>query len=263
MKCPKCNYISFDYNQACPKCKKDLAAAKEKMCFLSYASGPPVLIDIGDSAGSETVSDDSSAGMIMEDTMTFDFPDTIDSGSQTEPAVPSSGKDSDELSLDFDDFAFDDDETLSPASEQIAPQDETLDSDLDFSFADGSDEITLSVDKTEETQKSPEIASDDETTDGEIEFDFDLEVDGQDQSDSPSLAHPSEDDITIAPFDTDSLSFEEEKDDVTSELEKSVTALVDSIEVSEEPDAPPKRHLPDLDTIDLDLDLDLDEMDNK
>ncbi len=31
MKCPKCGYVSFDHNQACPKCKKDISEERNKL----------------------------------------------------------------------------------------------------------------------------------------------------------------------------------------------------------------------------------------
>jgi len=36
MKCPKCNFISFDYNQACPKCGHDLSHEMELMNLPAY-----------------------------------------------------------------------------------------------------------------------------------------------------------------------------------------------------------------------------------
>ena len=44
MKCPKCGYISFDYNDSCPKCNKDISAEREKMNLPSYAPNPPSLL---------------------------------------------------------------------------------------------------------------------------------------------------------------------------------------------------------------------------
>jgi hypothetical protein len=54
MKCPKCRYISFDYNEVCPKCNKDLASERKKMNFPDYKPNPPFFLgsltgDLGDS----------------------------------------------------------------------------------------------------------------------------------------------------------------------------------------------------------------------
>jgi len=36
MKCPKCSFISFDYNEACPKCRHDLSHERGLMNLPSY-----------------------------------------------------------------------------------------------------------------------------------------------------------------------------------------------------------------------------------
>ncbi len=54
MKCPKCRYISFDYNEVCPKCNKDLASERKKMNLPNYKPNPPFFLGslIGDLSGS-------------------------------------------------------------------------------------------------------------------------------------------------------------------------------------------------------------------
>jgi len=54
MKCPKCRYISFDYNEVCPKCNKDLASERKKINLPDYKPNPPFFLgsltgDLGDS----------------------------------------------------------------------------------------------------------------------------------------------------------------------------------------------------------------------
>ncbi len=44
MKCIKCNYISFDFNQTCPKCGKDLSAEAEELRLPPYKPNPPYLL---------------------------------------------------------------------------------------------------------------------------------------------------------------------------------------------------------------------------
>jgi hypothetical protein len=43
MKCPKCSFISFDYNDACPKCGKDLTNERNLMDLSSYKPKPLTL----------------------------------------------------------------------------------------------------------------------------------------------------------------------------------------------------------------------------
>jgi len=54
MKCPKCRYISFDSNEVCPKCNKDLTSERKKMNIPDYKPNPPFFLgsligDLGDS----------------------------------------------------------------------------------------------------------------------------------------------------------------------------------------------------------------------
>ena len=44
MKCPKCNYVSFDYNQVCPKCNKDISAEQQRMNLPAYRPSPLPLL---------------------------------------------------------------------------------------------------------------------------------------------------------------------------------------------------------------------------
>ena len=44
MKCPKCSYISFDYNASCPKCNKDVTSEARKLNLPSYKPSPPALL---------------------------------------------------------------------------------------------------------------------------------------------------------------------------------------------------------------------------
>jgi hypothetical protein len=44
MKCPKCSYISFDHNEVCPKCNKDIGAEQRRMNHPTYKPSPPFLL---------------------------------------------------------------------------------------------------------------------------------------------------------------------------------------------------------------------------
>lgn len=64
MKCPKCSYISFDYNQACPRCSKDISLEQEKLNIPAFKPNPPSLLNslLGDGAQSD-VHPSGSEGM--------------------------------------------------------------------------------------------------------------------------------------------------------------------------------------------------------
>ncbi|MBW2017820.1 MAG: hypothetical protein JRJ01_13440 [Deltaproteobacteria bacterium] len=55
MKCPKCNYISFDYNLACPKCNRDISQVQAMLNFPAFPPNPPFLLGalIGEEEGIE------------------------------------------------------------------------------------------------------------------------------------------------------------------------------------------------------------------
>jgi hypothetical protein len=44
MKCPKCSYVSFDYNLSCPKCGKDISAEQSKLNILAFRPEAPFLL---------------------------------------------------------------------------------------------------------------------------------------------------------------------------------------------------------------------------
>ena len=44
MKCPKCSYVSFDYNLSCPKCNKDISAEQARLNFPAFRPETPFLL---------------------------------------------------------------------------------------------------------------------------------------------------------------------------------------------------------------------------
>ncbi len=44
MKCPKCGYVSFDFNEICPKCQRSIIPEREKMHHLPFRPEPPFLL---------------------------------------------------------------------------------------------------------------------------------------------------------------------------------------------------------------------------
>ena len=101
MKCPKCGYISFDYNQVCPKCNKDITAEQERLNIAAFRPNPPSLLAalIGDAGESQANMQDSGAypgNEGHEADLSFDDSGAFDSG---EVAFDDSGAfNSDEIS---------------------------------------------------------------------------------------------------------------------------------------------------------------------
>jgi ssDNA-binding Zn-finger/Zn-ribbon topoisomerase 1 len=44
MRCPKCGYISFDYNLECPKCRSDISMEQRKLNLPSFKQSPPFFL---------------------------------------------------------------------------------------------------------------------------------------------------------------------------------------------------------------------------
>ena len=65
MKCPKCSFVSFDYNQACPKCGNDLSREKDVMNLPSYKPRPLSLLG-SVAAGGDMSSVDRLGGLTDE-----------------------------------------------------------------------------------------------------------------------------------------------------------------------------------------------------
>jgi hypothetical protein len=68
MKCPKCNYVSFDYNQVCPKCSKDISAEQDKLHIPAFRPNPPAALGalIGEA-------NESQVGIPMSDSSELDY----------------------------------------------------------------------------------------------------------------------------------------------------------------------------------------------
>jgi len=103
MKCPKCGYISFDYNQRCPKCNKDLVPEQKKRNLAAFKHNPPFLLatltgDVDDfdiASGAEIATD---ATAIEE----HDFEMHLDT-----EAPSTTGADVEDISLDLGDLSGD------------------------------------------------------------------------------------------------------------------------------------------------------------
>ena len=44
MRCPRCGYVSFDYNLECPKCRSDTSVEQSKLHLPSFEPFPPFLL---------------------------------------------------------------------------------------------------------------------------------------------------------------------------------------------------------------------------
>jgi hypothetical protein len=166
MRCPKCGYISFDHNQICPKCNKDISDEQAKLNLPAYKSNPPALLGMLVGAG-----DESSVGF------------TLDS----DAALRKSG-----MGLDYNDTAslmesgrFDlggDDQDLEISLTDDTGEFELPELDMDAQAGDvsdievGSEEEELSLDMDEVSFEDSDDTSDDlELGLGEVSMEDKLE----------------------------------------------------------------------------------------
>ncbi len=153
MKCPKCGYISFDHNEVCPKCNKNIAALRDKMSLPSYKAAPVSMLKAltGEASDSDAdisvqVSEDTASvlgeeeGLSPEDSQAIEamektFKDSEEFDMQLETTLDevwdeTPKEDAADLSLDIEDLPVKD-ARFEPAQAEDAAEIETIaDSDL-------------------------------------------------------------------------------------------------------------------------------------
>jgi hypothetical protein len=226
MKCPKCAYISFDHNQVCPKCNKDISAVQRRLNLPAFRPAPPSLLgaltgEAGDSHAGLNL--DESGGIFAEaretpfspeDSQTIEameeaFEDIQGLEMQIE-ATPEPGihfpaeKGAEEVSTDLEDLFLDEDEAL-PKADEVAEEEIVS---LDFDDLSG-DETKIDFDE-ELTEGTP--ISDLELGEGEDETS--LEPDALSFEDTEiSPATETGDEENELSLDFSDLSIEESESD--------------------------------------------------
>ena len=130
MKCPKCGYISFDYNQRCPKCNKDLGPEQKKRNLVVFKHNPPFVLG---SLTGEANNVDVPPGAGMEDDFgpleeeDLDLHLDAEGSLETGTAVEDVSLDLEDLagSDDFGDLSFTEEPSETGASQEDAPPDES------------------------------------------------------------------------------------------------------------------------------------------
>lgn len=159
MKCPKCNYITFDYEDACPKCQKELSEERRRLNLPSYKPEPPYLL------GSLTGSLDTQAKNEI------DFSnDLFKDNQQIEPEVR-------ELqSVEAMEEAFNDIIELDDTSQAEGPEKEGL-NDQEFSLSPEEPDLVLDFEDNDQKE-------DDDLSFSLESFDLDLDLNETDTDES-------------------------------------------------------------------------------
>lgn len=249
MKCPKCGYISFDYNEVCPKCNKNIAALRDKMSLPSYKAAPLSMLKALTGEASDTdadisvqVSDDTASvleeeeGLSLEDSQAIEamektFKDSQEFDMQLETTLDevwdeTPKEDAADLSLDIEDLPIED-ARFEPAQAEDAAEIETI-VDSDLLPTEGGD--------LEKTALFEPVEADEETTG--------FNLDDLSQSESGPISE-----VTLQ---------EKAEDDVPIDLEGLASALEEPTKNLNQP-----IKTEDLELEDLNLDLDLEGTDLK
>ena len=224
MKCPKCGYISFDNNQVCPKCNRDISYEQEKLNFPAFRPNPPSLLgaltgevieshvdmQIDQSYGGEVSTD-----IVTEEDVNYEDSGVIDMGEVT---FDDSGV------LDKGDVVFSDsqmdvdlelgetNEFEAPDSFDSLPQEESV-ADLDLDSLNDSSELLMDADglKADDEEEGISLAMDDL-----VEEESEIEGMGPlESSENEELGEVSLDmeDLPMEESDSISESFAEEPDE--------------------------------------------------
>ena len=128
MKCPKCSYVSFDYNLICPKCEKDISSEQEKLHLPSFRPEPPSLLGAltGEGGDSRSVEAGGSSEIDLARDAEISFDEESSHFDSGEIAIP----DSNDFELGSEEISFDDASGLSLDSGPDS-EDDVLGPDLD------------------------------------------------------------------------------------------------------------------------------------
>lgn len=146
MKCPKCSYVSFDYNLTCPKCDKDISSEQEKLHLPAFRPDPPFMLGAltGEVSEAHAPSTRDSAEIHIDRDVEVGFDDESAHFDSGEVSIPESGDfelGSEEITLD-DTSALSLDSGRSAAGEKSAAE-EVLGTDLDLDTEDAIAELDL------------------------------------------------------------------------------------------------------------------------
>jgi len=201
MKCPKCGYISFDYNLSCPKCNKDISTEQEKLHIPAFRPDPPFLLGsltgeaneshIGPSHSGPHTAVEKDADISLDEPASPDDSGEISVGDSSELNLDSgelSLDDTSALSLDTGEVqaqvarglqkAKDDKEKSGSGEFELEPEAETDLGDLDLG-EEGDEELTLDT-----GEKKLEAAPAEEPADSDSELDITLDLEEDEESGS-------------------------------------------------------------------------------
>ena len=160
MRCPKCGYISFDYNQVCPKCNKDISAEREKMNLPSYKPNPPSISGGAAKGAGGSAAAEQEAGFRPEETIELKFSSSQDLDTQSESATeesvdllglsPQTIEQEGTISFDLDDLPVPEESAEGLDASASADEEEEVNLSLDLEDLD----LDLNLEEPDDNDKS-------------------------------------------------------------------------------------------------------------
>jgi hypothetical protein len=146
MKCPKCSYVSFDYNLTCPKCDKDISSEQEKLHLPAFRPDPPFMLGslTGEVNDTHAPSPRGSSEIPMDREAEVSFDDESSHFDSGEVSIPESG----DFELGSEEISLDDTSTMSLDSGKTLERgksaaEDVLGTDLDLDTEDAIAELDL------------------------------------------------------------------------------------------------------------------------
>jgi hypothetical protein len=243
MKCPKCAYISFDHNQVCPKCNKDISAVQRRLNLPAFRPAPPSLLgaltgEAGDSHAGLNL--DESGGIFAEARETPFSPED----SQTIEAMEEAFEDIQGLEMQIE--ATPEPGIHFPAEEGA----EEVSTDLEDLFLDEDEALPKADDVAEEEIVSLDF---DDLSGDETKIDFDEELTAGTPISDLELGE-GKDEISLEP---DALSFEDTEISPATETGDEENELsLDFSDLSIEESESDEKTLVEFEKEELEMDLD-------
>jgi len=273
MKCPKCGYISFDYNSACPKCNKDITAEREKMGLPSYKPSTPSMLGALTGEANESqigleAHRPAETAELEQEMGGLSFED-----SQAIEAMEVAFEDSQDLEIEFEPVT---DNKPTDSSEEVELPDLAQETEKEVSKEEGAEELSLDLENLPFDNGEVEQLEQPEEDEFIMEPDSDFSLESEDEKPAEDLSLNLEDlgleeDLPDKNQGTPSLELEglfDETDKapdssagVEEQNEQIILDLGDLKEDSTEdielkPDTNDAEEEMDLDILDLDLDID-------
>jgi hypothetical protein len=294
MKCPKCGYVSFDNNQVCTKCNRDISYEQEKLNFPAFRPNPPSLLGAltGDVIEShvdmqidQSYSEDVSTDIVSEEDVNYEDPGVIGMGEVTfddSGALDRGDVVLNDSEMDVDLELGDTNEFDAPDSFDSLPPEEAV-ADLDLDRLNDNSEIMMDAAEPEIEQdegislamddfieEEPEIAGMASLESAEDEEAGDASIDMGDLSmkESASMGESEAEEPEIEDeepgIDFDSMAAdvgEDAGDEVALGLDDLQIDESGELEIRSETDIVDSKTETLLDLEDIDLELDMDDGD--